>query len=61
MKTKPMSAVNLVQCLAGEHLAMPEMMLEAIKENEDFLAIVRQYGAGKATYEQVLEVSKDYL
>lgn len=51
--TKPMSAPMLVQCLAGEFLCDPALLVEAIKEEESALAIVRQYGKGLATYEEV--------
>lgn len=52
-QTKPMSAVMLVSCLAGEFFTHPAIMVEAIKEDEEALAIVRQYGKGLATYEEV--------
>jgi hypothetical protein len=52
---KPMSAVNLIQCLAGEMFSDPALIVEAIKEDEEVLALVRQYGKGHATYEQVRE------
>ena len=32
---KPMSAVNLIQCLAGEMLVEPALMVETIKEDKD--------------------------
>lgn len=53
--SKPMSAVNLIQCLAGEIFSDPALIVEAIKEDEEVLALVRQYGKGHATYEEVLE------
>ena len=53
--TKPMSAPMLVQCLAGEFLCDPALLVEAIKEEESALTIVRQYGKGLATYEDVKE------
>lgn len=51
----PMSAVSLVSCLAGEMLADPALIVEAIKEDEEVLALVRQYGKGLASYEEVRE------
>lgn len=51
---KPMSAVMLIQCLAGELLADPAILVEAIKEDSDTLALVRQYGKGEANYSSVL-------
>lgn len=59
--TKPMSAVNLIQCLAGEMLVDPALMVETIKEDQDLLRVVRSYGAGDFTYEQVLDTIKDYF
>jgi hypothetical protein len=56
-----MSAPNLVLCLAGEHECLPAIMVEIIKENEDLLKLVREYGAGRASYEQVLELSKEFI
>ena len=53
--TAPMSAVNLVQCLAGEFFSHPSFIVEAIQEDPDTLALVRQYGKGLATYEEVRE------
>ena len=52
---RPMSAEMLVRCLAGEMYSHPEMILEAIREDEETLALVRQYGRGLATYEEVRE------
>ena len=43
----------LIQCLAGELLADPALLVETIKEDDSALAIVRQYGRGRATYEEV--------
>ena len=51
--TKPMSAPMLVQCLAGEFYCDPYLLVEAIKEEESALVIVRQYGKGLASYDQV--------
>lgn len=50
---KPMTAPMLIQCLAGEFFCDPALLVEAIKEEESALAIVRQYGKGLATYEEV--------
>ena len=50
-----MSATTLVLCLAGELLADPAEIIEAIKSDDEMLSLVRQYGEGGATYESVLE------
>jgi hypothetical protein len=48
-----MSDVMLVSCLAGEFFTHPAIIVEAIKEDEEALAIVRQYGKGLASYWEV--------
>lgn len=58
---KPMSAINLIQCLAGELLADPALVLETIREDEDLMRVVRSYGAGDLSYESVLDTLKDYI
>ena len=59
--TKPMSAANLVQCLAGEMLVDTHLMIETIKEDINLLRVVKSYGLGDLTYEQVLDTIKDYF
>ena len=58
---KPMSAINLVLCLSGEHCVMPEMIVETIKSNVGLWATVREYGKGNATYEKVSESLANYI
>ncbi len=53
--TKPMSAPDLISCLAGELLTDPALLVETIREEESVLAIVRQYGRGQISYEEVRE------
>lgn len=48
-----MSAENLVLCLAGEMLAHPADIVQAIQEDEETLALVRKFGKGEASYEEV--------
>ena len=45
----------LIQCLAGELYAHPQMPVELIKEDQEVLTLVRSYGKGGATYQEVLE------
>ena len=52
---RPMSAEMLVRCLAGELDSLPALIVEAIQEDEDTLALVRRYGKGEVTYQEVLE------
>jgi len=51
--TAQMTAQNLIECLAGEMLTEPALLVEIIREDEEALAVVRQYGRGKASYEEV--------
>ena len=50
-----MPAPTLIQCLAGEMDSLPALIVEAIQEDPDILALVRRYGKGLATYEEVRE------
>lgn len=50
-----MSAPTLILCLAGEMDSLPALIVEAIQEDPDTLALVRRYGKGLATYEEVRE------
>jgi hypothetical protein len=53
--SKPMSAVNLIQCLSGELYCDPALLVETIKEDGETLALVRRYGKGEEEYATVLE------
>lgn len=56
-----MSAVSLIQCLAGELLADPALLMETIGEEEDLQRVIRSYRMGDFTYSQVLDTVKDYI
>jgi len=58
---KPMSATNLILCLSGEMEIDPGIIVETIKEDEDLMRVIRSYGAGDFTYEQVLNTLADYF
>ena len=60
-KQKPMTAINLIQCLAGEMEIDPALLVETIKEDEDLFRVVRSYGAGDLSYDQVMDTVKDYF
>jgi predicted type IV restriction endonuclease len=60
-ENKKMTAIQLVETLAGAHYCHPAEMVETIKSNPAFWAIVRKYGKGEATYEQVLATSKQFI
>ena len=57
--SRPMSAPELIQCLAGELLVDPALLVETIREEEELTRLVRSYGAGDFTYEQVKDTLKD--
>jgi hypothetical protein len=58
---KPMSATNLILCLSGEMEIDPGLLVETIKEDPDLMRVIRSYGAGDFTYEQVLNTLADYF
>jgi len=58
---KPMSATNLILCLSGEMEIDPGLIVETIKEDPDLMRVIRSYGAGDFTYEQVLDTLADYF
>jgi hypothetical protein len=57
--SRPMSAPDLIQCLAGELLVDPALLVETIREEEELTRLVRSYGAGDFTYDQVKDTLKD--
>lgn len=59
--SKPMSATNLVLCLSGELEIDPGLLVETIKQDPDLMRVVRSYGAGDFTYEDVLDTLADYF
>lgn len=58
---KPMSATNLILCLSGNMEIDPALLVETIKEDSDLMRIVRSYGKGDFSYEQVLDTLADYF
>ena len=58
---KPMSVSNLILCLSGEMEIDPGLIVETIKEDPDLMRVIRSYGAGDFTYEQVLNTLADYF
>jgi len=58
---KVMSAVDLIQCLAGELEIFPALLVETIQEDEDLMRVIKSYKAGDFTYDQVLDTVKDYV
>jgi hypothetical protein len=58
---KVMSAVDLIQCLAGELEIFPALLVETIQESEDLKRILRSYRAGEYTYDEVVETVKEFV
>ena len=58
---KPMSSTHLILCLSGDMEIDPSLIVETIKEDPDLMRVMRSYGAGDFTYEQVLDTVKDYI
>lgn len=58
---KPMSATNLILCLSGEMEIDPGLIVETVKQDPDLMRVIRSYGAGDFTYEQVLDTLADYF
>jgi len=56
-----MSAVSLIQCLAGDLLADPALVMETIGEEEDLQRVIRSYRMGDFTYSEVLDTVKDFF
>jgi len=54
-----MSAGDLIASLAGELLVDPALLLEIVREDQDAVRVIRSYGAGDFTYEQVLDTLKE--
>ena len=57
----PMSAGDLIASLAGELLVDPALLLEMVREDQDAVRVIRSYGAGDFTYEQVLDTLKELV
>jgi len=56
-----MSAVSLIQCLAGDLLVDPALVMETIKEEQDLVRVIRSYRLGDLTYSDVLDTVKDFF
>jgi len=50
-----MSTVELLESIAGELNTLPALLLEAIKEDEGAVELVREYGRGNSTYNDLLD------
>ena len=56
-----MSAGDLIASLAGELLVDPALLLKIAREDQDAVRVIRSYGAGDFTYEQVLDNLKELV
>jgi len=50
-----MSTIELLESIAGELNTLPDLLLEAIREDEGAVELVREYGRGNSTYEDILD------
>jgi hypothetical protein len=50
-----MSTVELLESVAGELNTLPALLFEAIRGDEGAVELVREYGRGNSTYEDVLD------
>ena len=49
-----MSTVELLESVAGELNTLPALLFEAIREDEGAVELIREYGRGNSTYEDIL-------
>jgi hypothetical protein len=49
-----MSTVELLENIAGELNTLPALLFEALREEEGAIELVRAYGEGNASYDDVL-------
>jgi hypothetical protein len=50
-----MSTIELLESIAGELNTLPALLLEAIREDEGAVELVREYGRGNSTYSDLLD------
>ena len=49
-----MSTIELLESIAGELNTLPDLLLEAIREEEEAIELVKAYREGDASYDNVL-------
>jgi hypothetical protein len=49
-----MSTIELLESIAGELNTLPDLLLEAIREEEEATELVKAYGEGNASYDDIL-------
>jgi hypothetical protein len=50
-----MSTIELLESISGELNTLPALLLEAIREDEGAVELVREYGRGNSTYNDLLD------
>jgi len=50
-----MSTIELLESIAGELNTLPALLLEALREDEGAVELVREYGRGNSTYNDLLD------
>lgn len=50
-----MNTIELLESVAGELNTLPALLLEAIREDEGAVELVREYGRGNSTYNDILD------
>jgi len=50
-----MSTIELLESIAGELNTLPDLLFEAIREDEGAVELVREYGRGNSTYDDILD------
>jgi hypothetical protein len=50
-----MSTIELLESIAGELNTLPALLLEAIREDEGAIELVKEYGRGNSTYSNLLD------
>jgi len=50
-----MSTNELLESIAGELNTLPALLLEAIREDEGAIELIKEYGGGNSTYNDLLD------
>ena len=56
-----MSTIELLESIAGELNTLPDLLLEAIREDEGAVELVREYNKDNASYDDVLNYLHDII
>jgi len=50
-----MNTIELLESVAAELNTLPALLLEALREDEGAVELVREYGRGNSTYNDLLD------